>query len=234
LRDQFVDAQENDRNRPENNDGVEIFIDGDQVPNDFRSARGMGASGSNEGFQILANAAGHQLTVSRDFTNQDWKAAAKRTSDGYIIEMEIPPRCRDKMPGQALRQPDARHCVSRTCQASGHPLVRAWPGAHVPVLPYRATVIGQGGDSTASFPAERVHAVSPRDRSARRLLSSSSIQYARQAAPMPCDVRNLPWAAQVLIDRESHTCDGPIKPRARSLAASWSRSCSMSGRFWAT
>jgi hypothetical protein len=115
LRDQFVDAQENDRNRPENNDGVEIFIDGDHVPNDFRSARGMGASGSNEGFQILANAAGHQLTVSRDFTNQDWKAAAKRTSDGYIIEMEIPPRCRDRhcvsrMPGTASAGP-ARHRV---------------------------------------------------------------------------------------------------------------------------
>ncbi len=42
------------------------------------------------------------------------------------------------------------------------------------------------------------------------------------------------WTAQVLIDKESHSCVGPSRPRARSLAASWSRSCSISGRFWAT
>ena len=33
------------------------------------------------------------------------------------------------------------------------------------------------------------------------------------------------------VDKESHSCLGPSRPRARSLAASWSRSCSMSGRI---
>jgi hypothetical protein len=37
-----------------------------------------------------------------------------------------------------------------------------------------------------------------------------------------------------LNDQEPHPCAGPRRPRARSLAASWSRSCSMSVRFAAT
>jgi hypothetical protein len=51
---------------------------------------GAVATGSSEGFQLLVNAAGHQFTASRDFTNADWKAAVTRTADGYIVEMEIP------------------------------------------------------------------------------------------------------------------------------------------------
>jgi hypothetical protein len=31
VRDQFVDAQEEDRDTPHQNDGVEVFIDGDRV-----------------------------------------------------------------------------------------------------------------------------------------------------------------------------------------------------------
>ena len=37
VHDQFVDAQEADRNEPWKNDGVEVFIDGDRVPNDLTS-----------------------------------------------------------------------------------------------------------------------------------------------------------------------------------------------------
>ena len=40
--------------------------------------------------------------------------------------------------------------------------------------------------------------------------------------------------AHVLVAQESHPRAGPSSPRARSLAASRSRSCSMSGRFRAT
>jgi len=89
VHDQFVDAQESDRTMPMYNDGVEVFIDGDGVFNDFGNDGSMG-TGSREGFQLLVNAAGHQFTASKDFTNADWKAAARRTGDGYIVEMEIP------------------------------------------------------------------------------------------------------------------------------------------------
>jgi hypothetical protein len=89
VHDQFVDAQESDRNIPFYNDDVEVFIDGDGAFNDF-GIGGATATGSSEGFQLLVNAAGHQFTASRDFTNADWKAAVTRTADGYIVEMEIP------------------------------------------------------------------------------------------------------------------------------------------------
>ena len=41
-------------------------------------------------------------------------------------------------------------------------------------------------------------------------------------------------ATQVFVDQEFHSGAGPSRPRVRSWAASWSRSCSISGRFWAT
>ena len=89
VHDQFVDAQESDRAMPMYNDAVEVFIDGDGVPNDFGNT-GATATGSREGFQLIVNAAGHQFTASKDFTNADWKAAARRTGDGYIVEIEVP------------------------------------------------------------------------------------------------------------------------------------------------
>jgi Carbohydrate family 9 binding domain-like len=89
VHDQFVDAQESDRPTPMYNDDVEVFIDGDGVSNDFGNS-GATATGSREGFQLIVNSAGHQFTASQDFTNADWKAAASRTGDGYIVEMEIP------------------------------------------------------------------------------------------------------------------------------------------------
>jgi Carbohydrate family 9 binding domain-like len=93
VRDQFVDAQEADRTTPYQNDGVEVFIDGDRVPNDFSTSTQADPTQSqvlpSEGFQLLADAAGHQFTRAQAFSDADWKAAAKRTDDGYIIEMEI-------------------------------------------------------------------------------------------------------------------------------------------------
>jgi serine/threonine protein kinase len=90
VRDQFVDDQESDRDRPQFNDGIEIFLDGDRVSNDFLFVYGQPVKGSSEGFQLIANAAGHQATVSRDFTNRDWKAAGKKNGAGYVTEVEIP------------------------------------------------------------------------------------------------------------------------------------------------
>jgi serine/threonine protein kinase len=90
VRDQFVDDEESDRERPQCNDGVEIFLDGDRVSNDFYPPIGHAAPGSSEGFQLIANVAGHKLTTSRDFTINDWKSAANRYEEGYVIEVEIP------------------------------------------------------------------------------------------------------------------------------------------------
>jgi Carbohydrate family 9 binding domain-like len=104
VHDQFVDAQESDRTMPMYNDGVEVFIDGDGVFNDFGNNGSMG-TGSREGFQLLVNAAGHQFTASKDFTNADWKAAARRTDDGYIIEMKIPLALIDTKDGQPFVPP---------------------------------------------------------------------------------------------------------------------------------
>jgi hypothetical protein len=91
VHDQFVDAQIEEE-RPELDDGVEVFIDGDGVPNDFVVVDMTNGNrvGSKEGFQIGGNAAGQRFTKSEDFTDADWKSMATRTNDGYIVEMEIP------------------------------------------------------------------------------------------------------------------------------------------------
>ncbi len=89
VRDQFIDAPAVDQPNPHFNDCVEVFLDGDHVANDF-NANNESKTGSSEGFQLLTDAAGHQLTVSDDFTNRDWKAATARTGDGYVVELEIP------------------------------------------------------------------------------------------------------------------------------------------------
>lgn len=103
VRDQFVDAQEEDREHPEYNDGVEVFVDGDRRANDFRSTAGGTARGSSEGFQLLVDAAGHQLTTSADFANRDWTAKTSRVEGGYTVEMEIPLRLIDTQDGRGTR-----------------------------------------------------------------------------------------------------------------------------------
>jgi hypothetical protein len=103
VTDQFVDAQKTDRPPATFNDGVEIFIDGDRVSNDFgQGPIGSGPfprTGTEEGFQLLADAAGNQYTQSNTFTNADWKAATSRTGDGYIIEIEVPLKLIDTRDG---------------------------------------------------------------------------------------------------------------------------------------
>jgi hypothetical protein len=84
VHDQFVDAQEVDAEMPFWNDSIELFIDADHVANDF-----FPTSGTSEGFQLIVDAAGHQYTKS-SFTDADWRAVARRTADGYAVEIEIP------------------------------------------------------------------------------------------------------------------------------------------------
>jgi Carbohydrate family 9 binding domain-like len=103
VKDQFVDAQKTDQPPATFNDGVEVFIDGDRVSNDFgQGPIGSGPyprTGTEEGFQLLADAAGNQYTQSTTFTNADWKTAVKRTDDGYVIEMEVPLKLIDTADG---------------------------------------------------------------------------------------------------------------------------------------
>jgi serine/threonine protein kinase len=89
VRDQFIDTPAADQPNPHLNDCVEVFLDGDHALNDF-NPNNESTTGSREGFQLLTGAAGHQQTVSADFTNSDWKAATERTRDGYVVELEIP------------------------------------------------------------------------------------------------------------------------------------------------
>src|SRR5262249_12505953 len=83
------------------NDGVDVFINGDQVANDYGPGGPGGAhysyfynrEGLREGFALTADAGGHQniqMVGKGAFTNADWKVGSSRTPDGYLIEFEIP------------------------------------------------------------------------------------------------------------------------------------------------
>jgi hypothetical protein len=68
-----------------------VYLDGDRLPNDFDPGGFVSPSNSREGFQLVADAAGHQSSAPfRDLSSSDWKAGSKRTSDGYVVEFEIP------------------------------------------------------------------------------------------------------------------------------------------------
>jgi serine/threonine protein kinase/tetratricopeptide (TPR) repeat protein len=90
VRDQFVTASELKARSPDRNDSIDVYLNGDLVANDLTPVFSTDHVGNREGFQLEANAVGHQLTVSVDFTNADWKVATSRTGDGYLIEFEIP------------------------------------------------------------------------------------------------------------------------------------------------
>jgi RNA polymerase sigma factor (sigma-70 family) len=98
VRDQVIDAQASGKGTPFTNDSVEIFLDGDRVPNDFRGGEGDG-NGNLEGFQLVADTAAHKLTVATGLTNRDWKVGTSLTPDGYVIEFEIPLRFIDTLDG---------------------------------------------------------------------------------------------------------------------------------------
>jgi serine/threonine protein kinase/tetratricopeptide (TPR) repeat protein len=103
VRDQFVDAGDRDNeNNPILNDSVDLFINGDQVANDMTPVCPVQLPvGNREGFQIVADAGGHQGTMTNAFTNADWKVGTSRTPDGYIIEFEIPLALIDTRDGPA-------------------------------------------------------------------------------------------------------------------------------------
>ncbi len=99
--------QEEDAETPYDNDGVEVFIDGDRLVGDFGQGWGARRQGIwlwlEEGFHLLVDAAGHKFTTATDFTNADWKAATRRTPDGYIVEIEVPLALIDVKDGPAFQ-----------------------------------------------------------------------------------------------------------------------------------
>jgi serine/threonine protein kinase/tetratricopeptide (TPR) repeat protein len=92
VRDQLVCAGELNAATPHLNDSVVVYLNGDHVANDHMRFLGNADIdlGNREGFQLTADARGHQYTIATDFTNADWKVGTSRTPDGYIIEFEIP------------------------------------------------------------------------------------------------------------------------------------------------
>jgi WD40 repeat protein/tetratricopeptide (TPR) repeat protein len=96
VRDQDVQVNPQSADRPNLNDCIELFIDGDRVPNDLTPLK---HDGNREGFQIVADADGHQYTLAADLTNSDWKVAARRVDGGYVMEFEIPLRVIDTKDG---------------------------------------------------------------------------------------------------------------------------------------
>jgi hypothetical protein len=90
VRDQFVSVDEDKRANATLNDSVEVFINGDQVANDMTFVYDRNPIGNREGFQLIADAGSHQLTVPESFTNAHWKVGTSRAPDGYVVEFEIP------------------------------------------------------------------------------------------------------------------------------------------------
>jgi tetratricopeptide (TPR) repeat protein len=93
VRDQFIDAGEEDAQSPWQNDSVDVWINGDQVANDWLPvSAGLTPDPprNREALWLIGDAGGHQFTGSSGFANADWKAGSSRTPDGYIIEFEIP------------------------------------------------------------------------------------------------------------------------------------------------
>jgi serine/threonine protein kinase/tetratricopeptide (TPR) repeat protein len=76
VRDQFIRASERHAGKPDMNDSVEIYVDGDQVANDHSGVY-WGGPGNREGFVLIADVAGHPSTVPQEpFIKQaDWKGA---------------------------------------------------------------------------------------------------------------------------------------------------------------
>jgi serine/threonine protein kinase len=87
VKDQYIRADTIASNASFLNDAVEVFIDGDRVPNDLN---GIEFNGNHEGFQLIADTLGNQYSVAKGMDKARWKTAASRTDDGYIVEFEIP------------------------------------------------------------------------------------------------------------------------------------------------
>jgi tetratricopeptide (TPR) repeat protein len=100
VRDQSVRAEPVAAHAPWLNDEVEVFLDGDRVPNDHTW---ITKQGNREGFQILADVLGNRFSTAPAVGDTRWKVGTSRTEDGYVIEFEIPLDLIDTQDGPGFR-----------------------------------------------------------------------------------------------------------------------------------
>jgi serine/threonine protein kinase len=100
VRDQYVRANPEAVQTPFLNDDVEVFLDGDRVPNDQTNLTGWG---SREGFQLTVDSLGNRFTLASGVGRTRWKVGTSRVDDGYVIEFEIPLDLIDTQDGPEFR-----------------------------------------------------------------------------------------------------------------------------------
>jgi serine/threonine protein kinase len=100
VRDQFIRADPVAAKVPFLNDSVELFLDGDRVPNEQLS---FTWAGNREGFQMVADSLGNRFCSAPEVGDTRWKVGTSRTEDGYVIEWEIPLDLIDTQDGQGVR-----------------------------------------------------------------------------------------------------------------------------------
>jgi hypothetical protein len=100
VRDQSVQADPVAAKVPYLNDGVELFLDGDRMPNDLTPVT---YRGNLEGFQIIADALGNRFSSAPTVGNTRWKVGTSRSEDGYVIEFQIPLDLIDTQDGPGFR-----------------------------------------------------------------------------------------------------------------------------------
>jgi hypothetical protein len=91
VRDQSVIGNPN--TLPWQNDCIEVYLDGDEMANDWTPAT---QSKNGEGFWAEAD-------VLRRFADARWKVETARTEDGYIIEFEFPLDTIDTLDGPGFK-----------------------------------------------------------------------------------------------------------------------------------
>jgi tetratricopeptide (TPR) repeat protein len=101
VRDQSVRADPVAASAPMLNDCVEVFLDGDRMPNDNMFK--LMTQGNAEGFQLLADVLGNRLSNLKPLGTTPFKVGTGRTADGYIIEFEIPLNQIDTQDGPGFR-----------------------------------------------------------------------------------------------------------------------------------
>jgi hypothetical protein len=100
VRDQSVQADPAAATIPYKNDGVELFLDGDRIPNDLTY---INPFGNHEGFQIIADALGNRYSSAPAVRDTRWQVGTARTAGGYVIEFEIPLALIDTQDGPGFR-----------------------------------------------------------------------------------------------------------------------------------
>jgi tetratricopeptide (TPR) repeat protein len=102
VRDQSVRADPVAARAPWLNDCVEVFLDGDRVPNDHK-VKLVDGQGNAEGFQLMADVLGNRWSNLRPLGTTPFAVGTSRTDDGYIIEFEIPLSQIDTQDGPGFR-----------------------------------------------------------------------------------------------------------------------------------